>query len=79
MKDGGVFVKYKALFPSDVELDKSALELRDKANEGVSKSGGIRTWLGSNNANIWAVRGKPWKEVCTLSAPTPLPALLALL
>jgi hypothetical protein len=64
-----VFVKYRALLPSDVELDKSAIELRNRANEEIKKAGGISTWLGFNHAKIWTIRGKPWKEVCTPYPP----------
>ena len=68
-----MFVKYKALLPSDGELYKSVIELRNKANEEVKKAGGISTWLGFNHANIWMVQGKPWKEVCMSTYPGSAP------
>lgn len=61
-KDGGVFVKfsYSAGDPEPA-LDTIMTELRG----AVDKEGGVPSWTGINTGNVWLVKGKPWREVCS--------------
>ena len=61
-KDGGVFVKYRcSVDPMDTSsvVEQIIKELRAEA----SKHGGLPSWIGSSEGNIWRVRGVPWREV----------------
>lgn len=69
IKDGGAFVKFKyrkqpeeANAEGEEPTERPSLETEIK--DQVKAAGGIRTWLGNADGDVWLVRGKPWKEVC---------------
>ncbi|GJE86794.1 exonuclease [Phanerochaete sordida] len=59
-KDGGVFVKfgYDPGDSADEALAQIVADLRDAA----AKHGGMPSWIGLPQGNVWLVKGKPWRE-----------------
>lgn len=51
-----------------LEEDPQALQsLEQEINESVKQHGGIPAWFNWRSGRAWVVRGKPWREVFSLS------------
>lgn len=67
-KDGGVFVEFEYTPASDPKDTVSVLaEIQEALRKAANDHGGIPSWLGLRQGNIWLVKGRPWKEVNSLS------------
>lgn len=60
-KDGGVFVKF-GYNPGATE-DEALSKILEELRENVTKNGGMPSWIGVPQGNVWLVKGKPWREV----------------
>ncbi|EJD53233.1 exonuclease [Auricularia subglabra TFB-10046 SS5] len=56
-KFGGIFV--------DVEYqpaENTASDIRQAVEAEAAQRGGIKTWIGIDQAHVWVVKGEPWQE-----------------
>ncbi|KAF8475410.1 RNA12 protein-domain-containing protein [Gautieria morchelliformis] len=75
MKDGGVFINFryspKPLSDSEASqasqsasaaLNSAVTEIEQALTTSIAAKGGLPSWLGIKNGNLWTVCGKPWRE-----------------
>lgn len=63
-KDGGVFVRFRYNAGSD---DAALSEVVHSLRQHTAEHGGVPSWAGLSGGNVWLVKGKPWREVCSLA------------
>ncbi len=67
-KDGGVFVTFKYSAPPS-DKDSAMQEIVSDLRQVAKKHGGVPSWVGMKDGNIWPVLGNPWREVGDFGLP----------
>ena len=79
VKDGGVFVRFRytanrldgdetqrrSMEGEDTTSKKEKVlqEILEDVKNADKANGGMPTWIGQSHANVWVVKGVPWREV----------------
>ena len=63
IKDGGVFVKFRY---SATDTDAAQETIVDNLRKHVHSHGGVPSWFGLPQGEVWLVKGTPWREVSIL-------------
>ncbi|KAF8337623.1 RNA12 protein-domain-containing protein [Cantharellus anzutake] len=61
-KDGGVFAEFQYTAPDPEEIPYSLAEIQEVLRKSARDHGGVPSWSGLRQGDIWLVKGKPWKE-----------------
>lgn len=61
-----MFVKFRFNSEEEQAIEDIVEDLRIASE----KKGGLPSWIGIRPGNIWAVKGKPWREVSSFHSET---------